>query len=110
MVTDNIRKNKNQHNYSIENEPDFDHKFSLSRRTKDLLPVVTVRIREGKKQREKMIEVLTCLLDSGATDIMIEIKHDKHYEHRMRSNKVEYITASGTYYTMHNFKGPFCMP
>ena len=28
----------------------------------------------------------------------------------MRSNKVEYSTATGSYFTMHVVKVPFCMP
>ena len=44
-----------------------------------------------------MISRLTCLCDIGATDTMIEIKRTKHYELRMRSNKVEYSTAAGPY-------------
>ena len=38
---------------------------------------------------------------------MVEIKHTKYYELKMRSNKVEYITATGLHCTMHNVKVPF---
>ena len=72
VVTDNIKKNKNQHNDAIEYEPRFDNKFSLYNRTKDPLPVVTVRIRGVKKQRERIIAGLPCLWDSRATNSMIK--------------------------------------
>ena len=66
-------KNKNQCNDAIEYEPKLDNKFSLSSGpNKDTLPVVTVRIRAGKKNRENIIAVLTCLWDSGATNIIIK--------------------------------------
>ena len=38
-MTNNINKNKNQHNDTIEYELKFDNKFSLSNGTKDPLPV-----------------------------------------------------------------------
>ena len=41
---------------------------------------------------------------------MIKIKHTKHYEHKMQSNKLEYITAAGVYCTTPDIKVPFCMP
>ena len=34
VVTDNIKTNKDQHNYAIENEPTFDNSFNLSSGTK----------------------------------------------------------------------------
>ena len=55
VVKDNTNKNKNKNNDAIEYDPGFDSRFSLSSRTKDPLPLVTVRLREGKKQREAMI-------------------------------------------------------
>ena len=71
-MTNNINKNKNKHNDAIEHGPNFDNTFSLSNETNDPLPVVTVSIRVGKKQREEIIPGLTCLWNSGATDIMIK--------------------------------------
>ena len=65
-VTGNIKKKNNQHNESIENEPKFDNKFSLSSGTKDPLPVVTVRLRGHKRQREIIVSGLACLWDSRA--------------------------------------------
>ena len=59
--------------------------------------------------RATTVAGLTCLWDSGATYIMIKILHTKHYERKMWSNKVEYSTAAGVYYTTHNVKLPFCM-
>ena len=41
---------------------------------------------------------------------MIKIKHTKHYERMMCSNKVEYSTVEGPYCTTHDIKVPFCMP
>ena len=41
---------------------------------------------------------------------MIKRRHTKHYERKMRSNIVEYITAAGVYCTTHDLKVPFCMP
>ena len=41
---------------------------------------------------------------------MIKRQHTKHYEHKMRSNIVEYSTAVGVYYPNHHVKVPFCIP
>ena len=41
---------------------------------------------------------------------MIKIKHTKHYEHKMRSDKIEYRTDAGIYCTTHAVKVLFCMP
>ena len=41
---------------------------------------------------------------------MIKIQHTKHYERKMRSNKVQYSTTAGVYCTTHDFKVPFCIP
>ena len=49
VVTNIIRKNKNQHNDAFEYEPKFDIKITLSREAKETLPVATVSLRRGKK-------------------------------------------------------------
>ena len=41
---------------------------------------------------------------------MIKRRHTKPYEHKIRSNKVEYSTYEGLYCTMHDAKVPFLMP
>ena len=87
-MTDNINKNINQHNEIIENDPKFDNKFSLYGSNNYSLPVVTFSLRGGKKQRTTMVYRLICLWDIGDNYIMIKIKNTKHYERRMRSNKV----------------------
>ena len=43
-VTDNIKTNKYQRNYAIENDPNCDSSFNLSSVTKEPLPVVTVSL------------------------------------------------------------------
>ena len=111
VVTDNKNKSKDQHNDAIYNEPTFDtDNFNLSSWNKDPLPVVTISLRGGNKYRATTVAILTCLRDSGATNTMIKIIHTKYYEHNIRSNKVEYGTATGLYCTMHDVKVPFCMP
>ena len=40
---------------------------------------------------------------------MIKIKHTKHYERKMRYNKVEYSKDTGVYCTAPDVKVPFCM-
>ena len=72
IVNNNIKTNKNQRNDAIENEPKFDHTFILSGCTKDPVPVVTVILQVGKKQRAMTVSRITCLWDSGATDSMIK--------------------------------------
>ena len=109
-MTDNIKKNKNQHNDAIEYEPNFDNDFILSSRTKEYLPVVTVRLRGGKKQRETIILVLIYLWDSRATDNVINRWYTKPYERKMSSNNVEYSKSAGPYWTTNGVKVPFCMP
>ena len=106
-MTYNIKNNKNQQKFAIENELKFDKKISLYSATKDPLPVVTVRLRGGKKQKETIIAEFTCLWDSGATNIMIKRKHTEHYDLIMRSNTVEYSTSAGLYCTTHDVKVAF---
>ena len=109
-MTDNIKTNKDQHNDVIENEPNFDGSFNLSRRTKDPLPVVTIRLRGVRKHRATTVDGLTCLWIIGATNRMIKIRHTKYYGHKMQSNKVEYSTAAGLYCTAYDVKGTFYIP
>ena len=45
IIPDNINKDNNQHNYTIENKPKFDNTFILSRSTKDPLPVLNFSLR-----------------------------------------------------------------
>ena len=79
VLINNIKKNNNQHNDAIENEPKFNNIFSLSIGTKDPLPVVTFSIRGGKKQISSMVDGLTLLWNSRATNSVIKIKHTKNY-------------------------------
>ena len=107
-MTDNIKDYNDQHNDAIYNEPTLDNStFSLSTSTRDPLPVVTVSLGRGKKHRATVVAGLTCLWDSGATDSMIKIRHNKHYERKMRSNRVEYGTAADVYCTTHYVKVTF---
>ena len=71
-MTNNTKKNSNKHNNTIEYEPRFDNKFNLSSGTKDPLPVVTVSLIGGKKQRTTIIYGLPGLQDSGSANIMIK--------------------------------------
>ena len=110
IVTDNIRTNKNQHNDAIENDLKFNHTFSLSSGAKEPLPVVIIGLLGDKKHIATMVAGITCLWDIRYTDSMNKIKQTKYYEHRMWSNKVEYITAAYLYCTTNDVKVPFCMP
>ena len=71
--------------------------FNLFNGTSKPLPVVTVSLRVEKKHRSITVAGITCSWDSGDTDSTMNRKHTKHYERKMRSNKVEYITAAGVY-------------
>ena len=107
-MTNNIRDYNDQYNDAIDNEPTLDNSsFNLSRGTRYPLPVVTVSLRGGKKHRATLAAVITCLCDGGATDSMIKRRHTKHYEHKMRSNRVKYSIAAGVYCTTHDVKVPF---
>ena len=77
-MIDNIKKNENQHNEVIGNDPRFDNTFSLSSGTKDTLPLVTVSLRGDKKQSETMVSDLTCLWDTRDTDRIIKINIPKN--------------------------------
>ena len=88
----------------------FDNKFSLYSVTKDPLLVVTARLQGGKKHRATMIYGLTCLWDSGSTNIMIKRRHTKPYDRNASSNRVEFSIAVGPYCTTHDVKVTFCMP
>ena len=88
----NINNNNIHHNESVEHEPKIDNKFSLFSGTQDPLPGVNVSLFGGKEQRTVMISGLTCLWGSGATNRVIDRKHNKNYELKMWSktyNKVQ---------------------
>ena len=70
-VVTNNSTNKNQCDDNIY-ESKFDNKFCLSIRNKYHLPVVTISLRGGKKDRATVVYVLTILWDSGATCSMIK--------------------------------------
>ena len=82
-MTDNIKRNNNQHNDANENEPKFDNIFNLSSETKEHLPVVTVSLKGGNKKTAMMVAGLTCLWGSGATSSTIKRKNAKYYKRRM---------------------------
>ena len=111
IVTENLKNYKDQGNEAINSKPEFDTSiFNLSSGNSDPLPVVTVSLRGLKKHRSTTVAGITSLWYSWATNIMIKIRHNKHYERKMRSNKVEYSTATGVYCTTHDVKVPFCIP
>ena len=111
IVTDNLKTNKYQSNESINNGLTFDtSNFNLSSGNSNPLLVLTVSPQGGKKHRETTVAGLTLLWDSRATDIIIKRRHTKNHERKMRSNKVDYSTASGMYCMTHGVKVPFCMP
>ena len=66
----------------------FDSKSSLYSDTKDPLPMVTVRLWEGKKNRATIIDGIKFMWDRGATDSIIKRLHTKPYQHNIGSNKV----------------------
>ena len=108
VVTGNLNNIKYQNNEAIISETTFDtSNFNLSRGTSDPLPVVTVSIQGGKKNRETAFDGLICLWDSGSTNSMIKGWNTNHYERKMRSNKVDYSTAAGVYCTTNDVKVNF---
>ena len=108
VVTNNLNNNKDKINEAINSEPTFDtSNFSLSRGTSNRLPVVTVSLQGRKKNRATTVAGITCLWDSGANGKMIKRQHTNNYERKMRSNKVEDITAAGVYCTTHDVKVTF---
>ena len=111
VVTNNLRNYKDQSNQAINSDPTFDtSSFNLSINTSNLLPVVTVFLQGGKKHRSTTVAGLECLRGIGSTNRMIKRRHTKHYERKMRCNKVEYSTADGFYCNAHYVKVPFCIP
>ena len=87
-------KVKDQFNYAIAYNPRFYNKLILSSEPiRDPLPVLTVKLKGMNKNKANIIDVLTCLYDSGSNDSMIKRKYKIPYDHRMISNKVEYSTA-----------------
>ena len=110
-MTDNFKNYKDQINEAINNELTFvTCNFNLSSGTSKPLPVVNVSLRRGNKYRATTVAGLICLWGIRANDIMIKIRHTKHYERKMRYNKVEYNTAAGVYCTTHYAKVPYFMP
>ena len=64
----------------------------------------------SKKQKASIISRLTFLWDIGATDSMIKRQHTRSYERNMCSNKLEYSTSLGPYFTTYDVKVPFFVP
>ena len=111
VVTDNLKNDKDWSNEEMNSDPTFDTRsFNLSRGTSNPLPVITVSLQVGNKHRATTVAGLTCWWGSGDTNRMIKRIHTNHYECNMQSNKVEYSTATGVYFTTHDVKVPFCMP
>ena len=78
-MTNNINTNKYQLHEAIYNDRTFDTSiFNSYSGTRDQLPVITVTLRRAKKHRTTTVAVLTCLWDSGATEIIINRKHTKY--------------------------------
>ena len=110
VVKKNLKTNKYKINEAINNERTFDtNSFNLSRGNRNPLPVVTLYLQGGKKNRATTVAGLTCLCNRGYTNSMIKRKHTKYYERNMRSNKVEYSTSTEVYCMAHDVKVPFCM-
>ena len=62
VVTDNLNDNKDQSYEAINSELTFDtSNFNVSSGTSNPLPVVTVSLRVGNKDREITVAGLTCL-------------------------------------------------
>ena len=98
VVTNKLKTTKDQLNQAINSDTTFDtNSFNLSSGTRNPLAVVTVSLLGGNKHIANTVYVLTCLWDSGATNRTIKRKHTKHYERKMRYNKVEYSAAAGVY-------------
>ena len=74
VVKNNIKKYKDQHNDNIENDLDFDSSFNLPSRTKYPLLLVTDSLKGGRKNKTRADAGLTCLYNSGATNMMIKIR------------------------------------
>ena len=107
----NSIKNKDQYNDDKDYEPKFDNKFSLSSGSnRDILPVVTVALRGGKKNRSNVISGVTFLWDSVSIDIMINRIHTRPYEHIICSNKADYSNATDPYCSTQYSKVLFFIP
>ena len=108
-MSDNIKYN--QLNGIIDNELVIDSSNSLANNPiKDTLPIVITGLRFGKRSKHTLNSGLTCLWDSGATNIMIKHKHINPYESKLTANKVKYSTDDGLYKTTYDMKVPFSMP
>ena len=111
VVTENLKNYQDHSNEAINSDPTFDKSsFNLSSGTNNPLPVVNVYLQGVNTHIETTFYGLTCLWESGATNIMIKRLHTKNYERKIRSNKVEYSTTAGVYFATHDIKVPFCMP
>ena len=111
VVTYTLNNYKDQSNEAINSELIFyTSSFNLSSGTSDPLPVVTVSLQGGKKHISMTVSGITCFRDSGATYSIIKRIHNKHYERKMRSNKVDYSTATSLHCTTHDVKVPFFIP
>ena len=53
---------------------------------------------------------ITCLWDSRSTNSIIKRQNNNLYDRKLISDKLESITATGTYCMTHAEKVKFCMP
>ena len=74
---------------------------------KNPLPVVTVSLWRSNKQMETIIARLKHMWGVRATNIMIKRRNPKPNKCKICSNKVEYSTSAGPYYTMRGAKVQF---
>ena len=90
--------NKYKFNDVIVYEPKFNSEFSLpSNPSMDPLPLLSVRLGGGKKNKATINLGLTFLWYSGATNSTVKSKHTGPSEHIFLPNRVYYNTSAGPY-------------
>ena len=108
MIT-NVKMNKV--NDVIDNKLKFDGRNIIANYpARDPLPIVNISLGDSKKSKQTLNSGLTCLWDIGYTNNMISCKHINHYNTKLRTINVKYITGAGLYKPPHDVKVPFRIP
>ena len=92
IVITNLRYNKV--NDVVGNPLKFDINSSLNIPIRDTQPLVTISLIGGKEYRKTVTDGLKCMWYNRASKSMLKRETIDPYTDKLRTNKVEYITAA----------------
>ena len=99
--------NNDKLNFIVDNSLKIYSNSSLDNLIKDPQPVVTFDLRTVKNPQATYAAGMKFLWDVVTSDSMTKSKYLNPYKTINLPNKVEYITTTGSNFTMHDVKVPF---